>query len=81
MMGKRVIRQIEELKAGQRYAVVFNERLSAADVTQLKAVCEKANIQVLILTNARVVPVNKLAAVIGEYADPVKVELASVANA
>lgn len=79
-MNKRIIRQIEELKDGQRYAIVFNERLTAGELGQLRTVCEGAHIQALILTNARVIPLAQFAGVIGEAADQVAELLAPAPN-
>jgi len=75
-MNKRIIRQIQELKDGQRYAIVFNERLTGDELGQLRSVCEGARIQALILTNAKVIPLAQLAGVIGEAADQVVEQLA-----
>jgi hypothetical protein len=65
MMPKKVIQQIQELLPNKGYAIVFNQRLRAEDLNQLKEICQAASIKVLILTDARVVPLDKLAGVIG----------------
>lgn len=62
----KAIRQIQELQPHRGYAIVFNQRLKAEDLTQLKEVCQAGEIKVLILTDARVVPLDQLFAVVGK---------------
>jgi hypothetical protein len=66
MSMSKAIRQIQELMPNRGYAIVFNQRLRAEDLKQLKEVCEKGQVKVLILTDARVVPLDQVFAVVGK---------------
>jgi hypothetical protein len=64
MSIRKAIRQIEALTPGA-YAIVFNHRLEAAELNELKEICQKVNIKALLLTDARVVPLSQVFAVVG----------------
>jgi len=55
MSIRKAIRQIQELTPERAYAIVFSEKLTAAELQELKGVCEKVHVKVLLLTGARVV--------------------------
>ena len=59
MSIRKAIRQIQELKPS-RYAIVFDKPLNATELQELKQTCEQANIRALLLTNARVVPLDEV---------------------
>ena len=56
---RKAIRQIQDLTPGA-YAIVFEHRLAAAELAELKDLCLKSNIKVLLLTDARVVPLDQV---------------------
>jgi DNA-binding MurR/RpiR family transcriptional regulator len=65
MSIRKAIRQIQELRPGA-YAIVFEHRLEAKELNELKELCQKLNIKALLLTDARVVSLDQLFALVAK---------------
>lgn len=65
MSIRKAIRQIQSLVPERAYAIVFNHRLDAAELKELADICTKVHVKALLLTDARVVPLDQVFSVIG----------------
>lgn len=74
-LPRATIRQIQRLENQKRYAIVFNKPLTEQELTQLTEVCKAAQIQVMILNNAQVIPLEQIAYAGAELAKPTREQL------
>ena len=66
MSIRKAIRQIQALVPERAYAIVFEHKLDARELGELKTICESAHIRALLLTDARVVPLEQVFALVGK---------------
>lgn len=64
MSIRKSIRQIQKLAPERIYAIVFEHKLDAKELGELKEVCEKVKIRALLLTSARVVPLDQIFSIV-----------------
>ena len=60
MSIRKIVKQIQELAPERTYAIVISHRLAAQELAELKALCEKVHVKALLMTDARVVPLDQL---------------------
>lgn len=66
MSIRKAIRQIQNLRPEQAYAIVFEHKLDAGELEQLRNICEKAHIRALLLTDARVIRLDLVAGLVAK---------------